>query len=1006
MKTRVKTVRYKSVLLLLMSFCITSLSAQEKLLSFDLPNGTTNITGEYIDEDTGYKLVYNKMRYLENRDDKSYYQFHSGDGSFVMIEVPAGEYFKQGDIIKIDTYVNRGSNDFRSISIYDKTDYTNGGIVVGTASAQGGIATVYDVVLNEKLPNNTSVLYLPATSSINSYISIHGVEIYGNRAPRATLASLTLNGTNQLYGNTVDYMVDAFAENTTVSLNFEKEEGKDVTLSISSAYNDKVDTPADITNWESVIPTVLSIPVSPGSSNYYYIRSTLSGFETVYYEIIIARRNSADVIYNYDLTVNPIVSNEDPELSNIENTAGYHSSHGWRFNYASGSTLKVKVTGDAIIKLRGCGYNNIESKVTATVENTLVGEISPNYNVTPIPNCNGYNNFYYAGESNTITFTYSGVAFVSYITIINEGSNEKDLRSIFIGESELSLNDFVNNEYTFPSLGFVEDPTSENSFSPLTFCMKKGVLKPNYIGGLDTNKQVYTYTFVFDDVMYKVNIPYETEVGYVVNEETQSYDITTSYGLKTVVKMLNDGTALYKKIYLPNGIYDLGDIDGSYQYGVSLTADNVIIEGESHESKITGKYRGVTSAVVQIKGANTVVRNLTIESLVGNNGVAPALIADVDNILFDNIKIISWQDTYVGGTGRHLFNKCVVVGSVDFICNGANAIDYFLHCDLQLQYRNNGGYITAPQGKTYFRDCIVSNAPDNAQTMNKNFSLARPWRETGHAFFINTIFDILPKYGFVTMSGNLFQTGCYGTIGNVNVAKQSIVAFDNDASIPVNAMTQEEVEMYSSIYKICGSKLASMASELIAISTSQYTTLFVSDALLVPTGVTAYAITKVYTNYVEISEAYSANQIIPAFTPIILNSNIDEDTSFIFEYIDNSVATRTTSSNMLRGDLVHNTSSNINDNYYLLTDDSNGEASFSKQDYSLLRRANVAYLLLNETEHSNSLTLSNEIETSIINQNYNENEIRIIYDLQGCMVQSPEKGKIYIINGKKRIYFK
>ena len=1006
MKTREKKNTHKSLLLLLLlSFCITSLSAQEKLLSFALPNGTTNITGEYIDENTDYKLTYNKMRYLENRDDKSYYQFHSGDGSFVMIEAPAGECFKQGDIIKLDTYVNRGSNDYRTISIYDKVDYTNGGVVVGTASAQGGVATIYDIILNENLPSNTSALYMPATSSINSYISMHGVEVYGYRTPRATLASLTLNGTNQLDGNTVDYMIDALAEKTTVSLSFEKEEGKDVILSISSEYNEKVNTPADIVNWESVIPTALSTPNTPGASNYYYIRSSLAGFETVYYEIIISRRNSEDVIYNYDLTVNPIVSDEDPELNNIENTAGYHSSHGWRFNYASGSTLKVKVTGDAIIKLRGCGYNNAESKVIATVENALVGQVSPDYNVTPVENCSDYNNFYYAGESNTITFTYTGVAFVSYITIINEGSNEKDLRSIFVGETELSLEDFVNNEYTLPNIGFVENPTSENTFSPLTFCMKKGISKPNHIESLDTNNQVYTYTFVYGGVTYKVNIPYETEVGYVVNEVTQSYDITTSFGLKTVVKMLNDGTALYKNIYLPNGTYDLGDIDGSYQYGISLTAANVVIEGESHESKITGRYRGVTSAVVQIKGANTIVRNLIIESLVGNNGVAPALIADADNILFDNIKIISWQDTYVGGTGRHLFNKCTVVGSVDFICNGANAIDYFLSCDLQLQYRNNGGYITAPQGKTYFRDCVVSNAADNTTTMNKNYSLARPWRETGHAFFINTMFNIIPNYGFVTMSDNVFQTGCYGTVGNVDVNEQSILTFSNDASTAVNAMTQEEVEKYSSIYNVCGSKLASMISELITISDSQYTTLYSPDALIVPTGIVAYEITKVNTNYAEISEAYSANQMIPAFNPIILYADIDEYTDFAFEYTNNSTTTRSASSNILRGDWAHNVSSNMNDNYYLLVDDNNGETLFVKQDYSLLRRANVAYLLLNETAHSNTLSLSNDIETSITNQSIDENKIEVIYDLQGRKVQSPFKGEIYIVNGKKRIYF-
>ena len=241
--------------------------------------------------------------------------------------------------------------------------------------------------------------------------------------------------------------------------------------------------------------------------------------------------------------------------------------------------------------------------------------------------------------------------------------------------------------------------------------------------------------------------------------------------------------------------------------------------------------------------------------------------------------------------------------------------------------------------------------------------------------------------------------------GNVDVNEQSILTFSNDASTAVNAMTQEEVEKYSSIYNVCGSKLASMISELITISDSQYTTLYSPDALIVPTGIVAYEITKVNTNYAEISEAYSANQMIPAFNPIILYADIDEYTDFAFEYTNNSTTTRSASSNILRGDWAHNVSSNMNDNYYLLVDDNNGETLFVKQDYSLLRRANVAYLLLNETAHSNTLSLSNDIETSITNQSINENKIEVIYDLQGRKVQSPFKGEIYIVNGKKRIYF-
>ena len=76
--------------------------------------------------------------------------------------------------------------------------------------------------------------------------------------------------------------------------------------------------------------------------------------------------------------------------------------------------------------------------------------------------------------------------------------------------------------------------------------------------------------------------------------------------------MLNANTGKYKQIYLYDGDYFLGDVDGSYQNGITLSATGVKLEGESLAARITGIYRGVTSSVVELKGNNTVVRNLTI----------------------------------------------------------------------------------------------------------------------------------------------------------------------------------------------------------------------------------------------------------------------------------------------------------------------------------------------------------------------------------------------------------
>ncbi len=981
---------------------INNAFAQDKLVSVELPNGTTTISDEITDATSGYKLSYYNMKYQEVQSNKTYYQFNSGLGSYVKIEAPSGEHFQIGDIIIIDTYVNRSASDSRMVSIYDRVNYTSGGIVVGSKSVGGSVVTACSITLGSNLPENTNVLYMPATSSINAYVNIHGVEVYGERGKKAKLASLTVGGTANLNGYKVNYMVDAMASETTAAISYTKESDKDVTLAISDVQTIAVDTPSELTNWSNM-PATVNIPATPGNTYYYYVRSSLADHETIYYELEITRRNTADVIYNYDLTVNPITSVEDPTLSNIVNTAGYHSSHGWRFNYASGSTFQVKVSGDAIIKLRGCMWNSQESKITATVSNTAAGNIVPASQVSPINDCAGYNNFYYAGEANTITFTYSGVAFLSYVTIINEGSGEADLRAVFAGEKEISLADFQNGEYTLANMGYVATPSATDAFSNLALAMKKGLTAPNVSGSLNSNECIYTYSFTFNGTDYKIHLPYEREIGYTENAAEQRYDITTSFGLRTVVDMINKGTSAYPTIYLPNGTYDLGDTDGSYQHGISLTAANVIMIGESRQARITGKYYGVTSSVVEVKGANTIIRNLTIENLVGDNGVAPALSTGGDNIFFDNVQIIGWQDTYVGGGGKHLFNECTIAGSVDFICNG-DAVDYFLRCELQLQYRKNGGYITAPQGQSYFRDCRVTNVSANATTMSGNFALARPWRETGKAFFINTTFDIVANLGFTGMSGNIFPLGSSGSVGNLKEADGTLLSFNNAAEIPAYTMTEANIISYSSVYNMCGTTLAALISEPVIIPANQYTTLYAADALIVPSGITAYAVESINDDYIQLGEMYAAGETIPACTPVVLTAEVNEETVFRFMYAPNNVSGLFSGTNLLSGSLVHKTLSDNSVKYYTLGSD-NGVAAFLQQGNSLQIDANSAYLTLsNETINVLPLTAN---PTSITIPNIDKTtDDGYLYDLQGRRVFDPQKGQIYIVNGNKVLYLK
>ena len=310
----------------------------------------------------------------------------------------------------------------------------------------------------------------------------------------------------------------------------------------------------------------------------------------------------------------------------------------------------------------------------------------------------------------------------------------------------------------------------------------------------------------------------KNEIGYSVNDTEKRYEIINGTGLRAVAEMLNTGTAVYKTVYLPNGIYDLYDEERTNRTnGVTISASDVTLIGESHDARIIGLFKGIKGSTINLRGDNIIVRNLSIESTVPTlRGVAPALAASGDNIFFDKVKLIGGQDTYVGGSNkpegcRKLFHECIIVGTVDFICNGgANTLDYFLRCDLQLK---EGGVIAAPQGMAYFRDCTVSDYP-GYKTADNKFSLARPWRTTGKAFFINTTFNVMPTWGFTGMGGGVFKSENAGTTGNLNVATGTLFEIVNPPQDPQPLqMSEEDIKKLSSISDICGPILATLVSE-------------------------------------------------------------------------------------------------------------------------------------------------------------------------------------------------
>ena len=203
-------------------------------------------------------------------------------------------------------------------------------------------------------------------------------------------------------------------------------------------------------------------------------------------------------------------------------------------------------------------------------------------------------------------------------------------------------------------------------------------------------------------------------------------------------------------IYLPNGVYDLGEM-----VLTAITANGISIIGESMEGVIIRNkpdYRLESidqSATLRIgQGVErTYLQNLTIQNALDyykdDNGRAVALWDQGTKTVCKHVRLMSYQDTYFSDRegGLKYFEDCEIHGTVDFICGNGNV--YFKNCLLYCEKRSKSGEgtdaLTASNAgkddKGYvFEGCTVkSECPV--------VSLGRSWNKYPKCVFLNTVLD-------------------------------------------------------------------------------------------------------------------------------------------------------------------------------------------------------------------------------------------------------------------------
>ena len=232
------------------------------------------------------------------------------------------------------------------------------------------------------------------------------------------------------------------------------------------------------------------------------------------------------------------------------------------------------------------------------------------------------------------------------------------------------------------------------------------------------------------------------------DEKTGYYIPAANDGAALIYLMsaLNEGD----KIFLPNGIYDLGETCLT-----TINKNNVSIIGQSMEGTIIKNAPDASlesidkTATIKINKnvSGTYLQDLTIQNALDyykfDNGRAVCLWDQGTKTVCKNVRLLSYQDTYysnLSGAVKY-FEDCEIHGTVDFICGDGSV--YFKNNLLYAEKRkkNGGGNdaLTANNGPATDKGYVFEGCTVKSECPVVSFG--RAWNHTPQCTFLNTKID-------------------------------------------------------------------------------------------------------------------------------------------------------------------------------------------------------------------------------------------------------------------------
>ena len=306
-------------------------------------------------------------------------------------------------------------------------------------------------------------------------------------------------------------------------------------------------------------------------------------------------------------------------------------------------------------------------------------------------------------------------------------------------------------------------------------------------GDVVSTKENFKYT-VKSNTELTANYKSYDDYAYIFDAAPYDAAVTTINELKVALAKANsreDMTQRYR-IFLHNGVYDYGTSAKNEVKG------NTSLIGESMEgvlitncpSTTVTNYQDQTPTLFIDQNQNDVyMQDLTVRQardweIKKSRGQALAIRQRGKRAVYKNVMLQGIQDTYYlnKADGSAYFETSTIAGQTDYVYGDGTA--WFEQCTM---YNTGAGYITALNTQPGYYGMVFNNCTveGDAAAAGK-FYLGRPWNDSPHATYLNTMFKQLPKEeGWGKMTTNLVlrlhEYGSMDANGNkLDLSKRSL----------------------------------------------------------------------------------------------------------------------------------------------------------------------------------------------------------------------------------------